>query len=460
VERPKDWNGLQRALDEKHAIAGTVIEQIKGGFRVDIGVPAFMPASRSGIRDINEMPALVGQEIQCRITKIDVDKEDVVVDRRVVLEEEQNRKRDESFAAIRAGSIIQGRVRNVMDFGAFIDVGGIDGLLHVMDMSWNRVTKASDVVKTGDELTVKILRIDASSRKISLGLKQLQDDPWTIASRTYNQGDRVTGTVSRLTDFGAFVELMPGVDGLIHLSEMTWDKRIRKPGDVVKVGDRVEVVVLQVNTADKRIGLGLKQAMGDPWATLPEKHPVGSTVEGPVANIAPFGAFIELGDGIEGLIHISDITNEKRLEHPRELLQKGQTVRAVVLELDREKRRIRLGMKQLEPTKADHYIAEHKEGDTVTGRVAELHGNRAKIELAEGVVTTFDIKPKQETSSGTSSSEKSANVSALGAMLAAKWKQGPSQSSSADAMREGQVHRFRIVRVNQDNHRIEIELAS
>jgi small subunit ribosomal protein S1 len=457
VERPKDWTGLQHAFAEKLTIAATVTEQVKGGFRVDVGVPAFMPASRSGVRDMNEMPQLVGQEIQCRITKLDVDKEDLVVDRRVVLEEEQSRKRQEAFSSLQEGSIVHGHVRNVMDFGAFVDLGGVDGLLHVADLSWNRIGKASDVVKSGDELTVKILKIDPANRKISLGLKQLQDDPWTIAARTFHQGDRVTGTVSRLTDFGAFVELMPGVDGLIHLSEMTWDRRVRKPSDVVKAGDRVEVVVLQVNTSDKRIALGLKQAIGDPWETLPEKHPVGSTVEGPVTNIAAFGAFLDLGDGIEGMIHISDITNEKRLEHPREALTKGQTVRAVILELDKEKRRIRLGMKQLEPTKADHYIAEHKPGETVSGRVAEVQGNRAKVELAEGVVTACQLKPKQDTAS-TTSGEKGADVSTLSAMLSARWKQGPVSSTGGDVVREGQMRSFRIMNLDPEKHHIEIEL--
>ncbi|HJY05257.1 MAG TPA: S1 RNA-binding domain-containing protein, partial [Bryobacteraceae bacterium] len=266
IERPKDWSGLQRAFVERQIIAGAVVEQVKGGFRVNLGVPAFMPASRSGVRNAEELPNLVGEEIQCRITKLDVDKEDVVVDRRVVLEEEQARRKEEAFHSLAEGAVLTGRVRNVMDFGAFVDIGGIDGLLHVMDMSWSRVSKPSDVLKSGDELTVKILKIDPAAKKISLGLKQLQDDPWTVAGRTFNQGDRVSGTVSRLTDFGAFVELMPGVDGLIHLSEMSWDKRVRKPSDVLKPGERVDVVVLQVNIAERRIGLGLKQALGDPWA--------------------------------------------------------------------------------------------------------------------------------------------------------------------------------------------------
>lgn len=459
IERPKDWSGLQRAFAERQTIAGTILEQVKGGFRVDLGVPAFMPASRSGVRNPEEMPNLVGQEIQCRITKLDVDKEDVVVDRRVVIEEEQTRRKEEAFHSLREGAVITGRVRNVMDFGAFIDIGGIDGLLHVVDMSWSRVSKPSEVLKPGDELTVKVLKIDPAAKKISLGLKQLQDDPWTLAGRTLNQGDRVSGTVSRLTDFGAFVELMPGVDGLIHLSEMSWDKRVRKPSDVLKPGERVDVVVLQVNVAEKRIGLGLKQALGDPWLAIPAKYPVGATVEGPITNLAPFGAFIDLGDGVEGMIHISDITGEKRLEHPREVLKKGQVVRAVVLELDAERRRIRLGMKQLEPTKADLYIAEHKVGETVNGRIIDVQGTRAKVELDEGIVAQCSMTPKEEKPAEPVAGKQS-DVSALSAMLAARWKQGPSLAEGADIAREGQIRAFRIAALDPDKRVINLELAS
>jgi len=459
VERPKDWTGLQRAFDEKQTIAGTVVEQIKGGFRVDIGVRAFMPASRSGVRDADEMGNLVGQEIQCRITKLDTGKEDVVVDRRVVLEEEQARRKEEAFSALQEGAVVQGRVRNVMDFGAFVDIGGVDGLLHVVDMSWHRVAKPADLVKAGDQLTVKILKIDPANKKISLGLKQLQDDPWTVAVGTFHQGERVTGTVSRLTDFGAFVELLPGVDGLVHLSEMSWDRRIRKPGDLLKVGDRVEVVVLQINAAEKRISLGLKQALGDPWEAVPQKYPVGSQVEGQITNLAPFGAFVDLGEGVEGMIHISDVTNEKRLDHPKDMLAKGQQVRAVVIELDKERRRIRLGMKQLEPTKADHYIAEHKIGDKVSGRVVEVQGSRAKVELGEGVVAACSLTVKEEKAAA-SEDKKASDVSQLGAMLASRWKQGGAAGNTAGLARAGEVRSFRITQLDEAKRMIELELAS
>src|SRR5581483_7693312 len=260
----------------------------------------------------------------------------------------------------------RGTVRSVTDFGAFVDLGGVDGLLHVTDMAWNRIGKPSDVVSVGDALEDKVLKINPEGKRISLGLKQLAPDPWTMAAEKFHVGDRVQGKVSRLTDFGAFVELMPGVDGLIHISEMSWAKKVKKPSDVLKAGEMVEAIVLGVNVGERRISLGLKQALGDPWEDALKKYPVGAVAEGPVTSLTNFGCFIDLGGGIDGMIHISDITREKRLNHPREALSVGQTVRAVVLEVDRERRRLKLGIKQLEPTTADEYMAEHKVGESVT----------------------------------------------------------------------------------------------
>lgn len=457
VVHPKDWSGLQAAFGEKKIISGTVVEQVKGGFRVEIGVRAFLPASRSGVRESEDLPNLVGQQIECRITKLDVENEDVVVDRRVVLEEEQSRKKEEAVAGLREGATVQGRVRSVMDFGAFIDLGGVDGLLHVMEMSWSRVPKPSDVVKVGDQIEVRILKIDPAAKKISLGLKQLQEDPWTVAGRTFTPGQRVSGTVSRLVDFGAFVELMPGVDGLIHLSEMSWDKRTRKPSDVVKPGDRVEVMVLQVNPADRRISLGLKQALGDPWESVPSRFPIGSTLEAPVSSIAAFGAFLDLGEGVEGMIHISDITGEKRLDHPKEVLTKGKVVKAMVLEVDRDKRRIRMGLKQLEPTNIDHYIAEHKAGDTVSGRLIEVHGDSAKVELGEGVLARCHIKAEVKVEAKAAVAP---DVNALSQMLSARWKSGGEQATNrGDGPRAGQIRSFRISGLDVPKKLIELELV-
>ncbi len=465
VERPKDWSALEHAFQEKLVIGGRVLELIKGGLRVDVGARAFMPASRSGARDQADLEKLVGQEIQVRITKLDTAKEDVVVDRRAVLEEEAARLKGQRFAELQEGQVIRGTVRTVTDFGAFVDLGGFDGLLHVADMSWGRVSKPSDVVKAGDSLEVKLLKVNRETRKISLGLKQLTPDPWAAASEKFQIGDRVQGTVSRLTDFGAFIELDPGVDGLIHLSEMSWSKRVRKPADLLKVGDLVEAVVLAVNPAEHRIGLGLKQALGDPWEDLVNKHPVDSVVEGTVTSLQKFGAFVELGEGIEGMIHIGDISREKRLDHPSEALKMGQAVKAQVLELDKSRRRIRLGLKQLEPTSLDEYMAEHQEGETVSGRLIELSGSRARVELGEGVIATCRLKEAaagpRETQSDSSAGKSKADVSSLTAMLTARWKTGGAGPTAApkEQLRAGQVHSFRITSLDAAHKRLEVELA-
>jgi small subunit ribosomal protein S1 len=459
VERPRDWSALQAAYENKQNIAGVVSEQVKGGFRVEIGVRAFMPASRSGVREANEMPSLVGQEIQCRISKLDTGKEDVVVDRRVVLEEEQAQRRQQRFEEIREGAIVEGRVRSVTDFGAFVDLGGVDGLLRVADISWSRIAKASDLIKADDQLTVKVLKIDLKNNKISLGLKQLQDDPWTVAAQSFNTGDRVSGTVSRLTDFGAFVELLPGVDGLIHISELSWNKRVRKPGDLLKIGDRVEAVVLGVEPAAKRISLGYKQALGNPWDTVPQRLAPGTIIEGAVTNLTPFGAFVDLGDGIEGMVHISDITNEKRLDHPKDKLTKGQSVRAAVVEIDSSRKRIRLSMKQLEPTTVDHFISEHQAGETVSGRLVEVHGDLAKVELGEGVIATCQLRTSTE-SKPMAAEPKPTDVSSLSAMLAQRWKQGASSSETRESAKPGQVRTFRISGLDAGKRLIQLVLAS
>jgi small subunit ribosomal protein S1 len=465
VERPKDWTALERAFAEKTAIGGVVTELVKGGFRVDVGSPAFLPASRSGTRDQAEMEKLVGQEIQCRIIKLDTASEDVVVDRRALLEEEEARTREQKFGELKEGAVVRGTVRSVTDFGAFVDLGGVDGLLHVGDMAWQRVAKPSDVVTVGDSIEVKVLKINPEGKRISLGLKQLAADPWTTAAERFHTGDRVQGKVSRLADFGAFVELLPGVDGLIHISEMSWAKKVKKPSDLLKTGEMVEAVVLGVNAADRRISLGLKQALGDPWEDAVKKYAVGAVAEGPVTSLTNFGCFMDLGGGIDGMIHISDITREKRLNHPREALTAGQTVRAVVLEVDRERRRIKLGIKQLEPTTADEYIAEHQVGESVTGRIVEASKGRAKVELGDGVFAECRMKEgaANGAKAGTSAPEPVAatvDLGSLTAMLSAKWKQGPTaQAAQEEAPRAGQVRTFRILKLDQANKKIDVELA-
>jgi small subunit ribosomal protein S1 len=455
VETPRDWTGLEAAFAEKRTIGGTVLEVVKGGLRVDVGVRAFMPASRSGVRELADLEKLVGQQIECRITKINAAEEDVVVDRRVILEELERTAKEEAFAKLQEGSVVRGTVRSLTDFGAFVDLGGVDGLLHVSDMSYSRGVKPGEVVKSGEEIEVKILKISRETHKISLGLKQLSPDPWMLAVSKYTQGSRIRGKVSRVLDFGAFVELEPGVEGLIHVSEMSWSKKNVRAVDVLKPGEVVEVVVLNVNSADKRIALGLKQALGDPWEDALKKYPVGTAVEAPITSLAKFGAFVDLGDGIEGMIHIADITAEKRLNHPNEVLKQTQTVKAVVLEVDKERRRFRLGMKQLEPTSIDEYLAERKAGEVVSGRVVNVSGDRIKVELGEGVTAFAPVPEKrQEASAGA----QKADLSSLTAMLSQKWKSGGGAAESADAIRAGQVRSFKIVQIDLEKKRIDLEL--
>jgi small subunit ribosomal protein S1 len=457
VARPKDWTALEKAFNEKLTVAGVVVEAVKGGLRVDLGARAFLPASRSGARDQAELEKLIGQEIQCRITKLDIADEDVVVDRRVVLEEQAAQARDRAFSELHEGMVLRGTVRSLMDFGAFVDIGGVDGLLHVGEMSWHRVEKPSDIVAQGDSVEVKIIKVSPETRKVSLSLKQLQTHPWDLAAEKYKAGDRVRGKVVRVADYGAFVELEPGVDGLIHVSELSWSKKMRKPADIVKTGELVEVVVLGVNQAERRISLTLKQALGDPWEEAEKKYAAGAVVEGPVINLTKFGAFVDLGNGIEGMIHIGDISREKRLDHPNQVLKVGQPVKAQVLEVDRDKRRIRLGMKQLEPTSADEYLAEHKPGEVVSGRVVEVSNGKARVELGEGVIAT--CKLTTQAAAVASRPAPAADLSALTAMLSARWKEGKGASASSESISPGQIRSFRIASLDSAQKRIDLELA-
>jgi small subunit ribosomal protein S1 len=459
VERPKDWSALEKTFAEKAAIAGVVTAVVKGGLSVDVGVRAFMPASRSGARDAAEMEKLVGQEIRCRIIKLDVADEDVVVDRRAVLEEEERANKDKRYSEVKEGETVQGTVRSLTDYGAFVDIGGVDALLHVADISWGRVNKPADVLKVGDKVEARILKVDPAKKRISLGLKQLQPHPWDLVAEKYKVGERVKGSVTRVTDFGAFVELEKGIEGLVHLSEMSWSKKVRKPSDVVNPGDTVEVVVLGVNPPDRRISLGLKQALGDPWADAAKKFAVGSVVEGPVTSIQKFGAFVQVAEGVEGMVHVGDVSAEKRINHPQDVLRVGQVVKAQVLELDIEKRRLRLGMKQLIPTSLDEYIAEHKEGDVVTGRMTDVSGSRAKVELGEGVHATCRLAadgPKEDEKPG----QDNVDLSSLTSMLQARWKGGQGGGGAkGEGPRSGQIRSFRISRLDPATKKIELELA-
>jgi len=475
VAQPRDWSGLEHAFAERIAVSGTVTELVKGGLSVDIGVRAFMPASRSGTRDAAELEALVGQPITCRITKLDVADENVVVDRRVVLEEQARGALNERRAALKEGDTVTGTVRTLMPYGAFVEIeAGLDGLLHISDISRARVAKAEDVLSVGEQLTLRVLKIDPGTGKISLGLKQLQPEPWETAAERYVTGQRVAGAVTRLTDFGAFVELEPGLEGLIHISEMAWDRKVRHPGDLLRQGDRVDAVVLSVKppTASDagRISLGLKQTLSDPWLEVERKFPVGSQIEGPVTKIMNFGAFVEIAPGADGLVHVSEIVADRRINHPRDVLREGQRVKALVLAIDSEKRQIKLSMKQLIPTSIDEYIAEHKVGDRVSGRVVELTASGAVVELGEGIRATCGgagtgragNAPAAETArtSATSESAAAPDLSQLSSMLKARWKgNAPAPSAAPEPLAESQIRTFKIVKLIPDSKKIEVELG-
>ena len=464
VTQPRDWTALGEAFAQKLAVVGTVTAVVKGGVTVDIGVRAFMPASRTGTRDTAELERLVGSEVTCRITKLDVTAEDVVVDRRAVLEEQARAEAQGRFAAMKEGDTVTGTVRSLMSYGAFVDIGGVDGLLHVSDIAWGRVNKPDDVLTAGQEIQVRILKIDPETKKVSLGLKQLEPEPWEAAATKYHMNDRVQGTVTRLTDFGAFVEIEPGVEGLIHISEMSWGKKVRHPGDVVKAGDRVDAVILAIKPEERRISLGLKQTLSDPWSEVPQKFPVGSQIEGPVTRLTKFGAFVQLVEGIEGLVHVSEISAEKRINHPQDVLRAGQVVKAQVLAIDTEKRQIKLSMKQLVPTSIDEYIAEHKKGDLVSGRVLEDAPGRATVELGEGIRGTCKSAATGSVSgpaaSGDANAAQGVDLSSLSSMLQARWKgSAPATSARPEPLRAGQVRSFKITMIDAGSKQIEVEVA-
>jgi small subunit ribosomal protein S1 len=459
VAQPKDWTSLEQAFADQTVIAGTVTAVVKGGLSVDVGVRAFMPNSRSGARDAAEIEKLVGQEIRCRIIKLDAAEEDIVVDRRAVAEEEDRSTKERRYSEVTEGATLSGTIRSLADYGAFVDIGGVDGLLHISDIAWSRIDKPSDVLTPGQQVEVKVLKIDPASKRISLGMKQLQPHPWDAAAGKYTAGERIRGTVTRVTDFGAFVELEPGIEGMIHLSEMSWAKKVRKPGDILKQGDTVEVMILGVSLAERRMSLGLKQTLGDPWAEASEKFATGSQVEGSVTSFTKFGAFVQLAEGVEGMIHVSEITAEKRVERPQDVLRAGQIVKAKVIAVDKQKRQIKLSMKQLVPTGLDEYIAERSEGDVVTGRLIEVSGEHATVELGEGIHVrgrmTLEPKPAEPTQASTQP-----DLSSFSSMLSARWKNGPAASEAKpEPVRAGQIRSFRISKLDREANKIEVQLV-
>jgi small subunit ribosomal protein S1 len=472
VAQPRDWSALETAFAEKLAVVGTVTEVIKGGLSVDIGVRAFMPASRSGAKDAAELEKLVGTQINCRITKLDVTDENVVVDRRVVLEEQARGLLQARHEALKEGDTVTGTVRSFMPYGAFIDMGGIDGLLHVSDIAYTRIAKPEDALSIGQQLQLRILRIDSETRKISLGLKQLQPEPWDKVPESLVPGQRIAGTVTRIADFGAFVEIEPGIEGLIHISEMTYGKKVRHPSDILKPGDRVDAVILSVKPEERRISLGLKQTLADPWIEAPQRFPVGAQIEGPVTKLMNFGAFVQVTDGIEGLVHVSEISPDKRINHPQDALRVGQVVKAQVLAIDPEKRQIKLSIKQLIPSHIDEYIAEHKAGDVVNGRVVEQSASLAHVELGDGIRaicrTAFATPSQAPAAPQPTPAPKirleappaaKPDLSTLGSMLKARWQgTAPAQPKPAP-LSAGQIRTFKIVKLDPEAKKIEVELA-
>jgi small subunit ribosomal protein S1 len=368
----KVWEEVERAFQEQKTLPGRVLERIKGGLMVDIGVRAFLPGSHADTRPHSNLDALTGKEICCKVIKFNKKRNNVMVSRKLTIEEESARRKTELQEQLIEGAEVTGRVKNLTDYGAFIDLGGMDGLLHITDLSWGRVGHPTEVIQLGQEIKVKILKYDREKDRVSLGLKQLSPDPWDQALSALKVGDRVKGRVVSLTDYGAFVELAPGVEGLIHASEMTWSKRLRHPSKIVSVGEEVEILILETTKAARRISLSRKQTQPDPWVNLAERFRVGSLVEGRVRNLAEFGAFVELEEGVEGLIHLSNLSWDRNLKHPSELLVKGQKITVAVLSLDPAEHRLSLGLKQLEPDIWQEFYSQTKVGDVVRGKVARM----------------------------------------------------------------------------------------
>jgi small subunit ribosomal protein S1 len=401
AEKMKIWDEIERAYAEQKVVIGRVVDRIKGGLAVDIGVRAFLPGSQIDIRPMRNLDSLRGQELRMRVIKVNKKRGNIVLSRKALLEEENAGKKKNTLANLSEGNKMRGMVKNITDYGAFVDLGGIDGLLHITDMSWGRVSHPSELFKVNDEIDVVVLKFDPDTERVSLGHKQLKTDPWNDVDERYSVGSRVNGKVMSVTDYGAFVKLEAGIEGLIHVSEMSWSKRVKHPSKILSVNDSVEAMVLGVDSKARRISLGLKQVGENPWSELTVRYPIGARIEGKVRNLTEFGAFVEVEEGIDGLIHISDMSWSKRLKHPSEVLKKGDEVEVVVLNIDAENQRLSLGLKQLATEMWDEYFNNQKVGDVVEGKIVRLTNFGAFVELAEGVeglihVSEFDEKEGED----------------------------------------------------------------
>jgi len=385
ADKFKFWEEISRAWNEDQVIEGKITARIKGGLSVDIGVLAFLPGSQVDIRPIRNLEKLIGTTCKFKIIKLNRRRGNVVLSRRILLEKEREALRGKTLEHLEEGKIVEGVVKNITDYGAFVDLGGIDGLMHITDMSWGRINHPSDIIKVGQTIKVKVLQFDKDNQRLSLGLKQTIPDPWEHVGEKFPQGSRVKGKVTSITDYGAFVQLQDGVEGLVHVSEMAWTKRVRHPSKILSVGDEVEVMVLDVDPNQKRISLGLKQTSPNPWDTIAERYPVGTKIQGRIKNITDFGIFIGIDEGIDGLVHISDISWTQRLKHPSEMFKKGQEVQAIVLNIDKENQRFSLGIKQILKNPWDEIHHRYRVGQLVKGKVTNVTKFGAFVELEPGI---------------------------------------------------------------------------
>lgn len=385
ADRMRVWDQIAAAFEEESTIEGTVTSRVKGGLQVDIGVKAFLPGSQVDVRPVRNLDKLVGEKFRFRVIKFNKRRNNIVLSRRVVLEQERAQQKEKTLERLQEGAILDGQVKNLTEYGAFIDLGGIDGLLHITDMSWGRLNHPSDLLKVGEDLRVKVLKFDADSERVSLGLKQIQDDPWTEADKKYTVGTRVHGAIVSLTDYGAFVELEPGIEGLVHVTEMSWTKRVKHPSKLYSIGDEVDAVVLDVDISQKRISLGIKQIEPNPWALLSKKYPVGTVIQGPIRSITDFGIFVGVEDGIDGLVHVSDLSWAGNFRHPSDLYEENLDVEAVVLNVDVENERFSLGVKQLTDDPWRAMPDRLQPGATVNARALKVRREEAFVELEPGI---------------------------------------------------------------------------
>jgi small subunit ribosomal protein S1 len=439
AHRRRVWERIEKSYREHTNLKGKILERIKGGLVVDIGVRAFLPASQIELRPVHDLEGWNNREIEVRILKLNRKRGNIVVSHRAILEEEQKAKRDTLASMLTEGSVVTGHVKNITDYGVFVDLGGMDGLLHVSDLVWGRVPHPSTLVKAGDEIEVQVLKFDKDKQRISLGRKQLLPDPWATVPERLPLGTRIQGKVVGVTDYGAFVQIEPGVEGLVHVSEMSWSKRTKHPSKIVKVGDDVDVVVLELKTDQRRISLGLKQTLPDPWEAAAEKYPVGMVITGRIRNLADFGAFVEIEEGMEGLIHISDVSWTERIKHPSEKFKKGDTVQARVLKVDSQNRRLSLGIKQVNDIWANWFGA-HKAGEVVKGKVTRTTDFGAFVELADGIEGLCHVSEIEERRpKGEREKEKPPRGARVTSVLAG-----------------GQEYDFKIIRLEPEEHKISL----